>query len=195
MRRRLRKYYPGWLVFGGGGSGGLSSVTTDGSLTGNGTGGSPLGFNPLVNFITTSDQQNNDGATQNRLLLSAFLLTYSLTFSNILINVKTADAVNNSDIGLYNAAGTLIANAGPQTFPTTGVRTFAMLQGAQTILPGRYFFAHTTVSGTLVIGGDSFASSLYYNGAFAVTAAAALPASFVPPALNYPHNVTWFALS
>lgn len=214
-----RRYLPGWIVSGGGGSGGASTVQTDGvtiqgdgsagnkiaikqvetqaRLTGAGTVASKLDIAGWPCTFFTYPQATGFGptVTANKLILLGFTLDCALTFSQVTVSLVTNDNTNNSDIGLYNSAGTLIANIGAQHTPAGGDQTFAFTQGAQTISPGLYFFAVTSAGSTLNPNGNQQFFCAYFNGTFGTSAGGALPASIAPPALAPSRNGITFCLS
>ena len=170
-----RRGFPGVFVTSPGG--GISTVTTNSSLTGAGTSGSPLGVNgwPLTFFSSGVWNTNNIFAGANDVAICGIVIPYSLTFGHIAVNVNTADAANNYDIGIYTAAGAIVADIGPQTLPSTGYVHFAAVQGSQTIAPGMYLFAWTGVSATAKLTTQSQNNPWIYNSNVATSVAAQLP--------------------
>jgi hypothetical protein len=167
------------LRLAGGGGGGLATVTTDSTLTGNGTAGSPLGVKgwPLKFFSSGiwNSQASFPGA--NAISICGLVLEYELTFGNIAVNVNTSDAVNNYDIGIYTAAGALVADIGPRPLPSTGFVHFAAAQGSQTIPPGLYLFAWTGPVNTAKLTLQTQNNPWIYNANVSASAAAQLPST------------------
>jgi len=129
--------------------------------TGGGGGGGGVKGWPLTFFSTGLNPSDASAGSSNVVAISAFVLPYTLTFANMLVDVSVADAVNNYDFGIYNQAGTLVANIGPQTLPATGLKKLATTQGVQTINPGLYLFGFTCTVATAEIG-MSFAVVLWH---------------------------------
>jgi hypothetical protein len=141
-------------------------------------------LSPAFNLWTCNGGQGQL-LTANTLLLIGFTLPAPVTFSNLVIGVTTGDGTNNSDVGIYNSAGTLIADAGAQHFSTTGNTVkIAMVQGSQTIQPGKYYLAYTSTATTfkpnVCYGGGDI--TFAYNASFGASSGGALPASITPPA-------------
>jgi len=209
---------PGWWLSNPGGGGGgtvqtdgvtiqgdgsagnkiaIKQVETQARLTGAGTVASKLDIAgwPLTQFQRSGQLLNKENLTgANVLALSPFSLSYALTFSNIVVFVGTADAVNNSDIGIYNSGGVLIANIGAQTLPSATEVTLPTVQGSQTILPGLYWFAFTSAGATLAIFCDPNGLSYYFSLGFGASVGGALPASIVPPAFSPGREIICFLL-
>lgn len=205
MRRwRLPKYFPGWFVSGGGG-GGLSTVTTTAQLTGAGTIASPLGIAgwPLTFYPIGFFQGASQTATANTLSLGGFVLFTPVTFANITVDINAADNGHNNDLGIYTAAGILAANIGAQHIAAMGVTTFATVQGAQTLAPGKYVFALTSAASTFSLfqgwnGGLGQSPFTWYsNASTGVSAGGALPNSISAPAVSVTRSpfLPWAALS
>lgn len=175
----------------------LKAVQTAAQLTGAGTVASPLGISgwPMSGFNRAgylAAVYNN--TSPNALALSPFNLPYALTFANIAVYVSTPDASHNSDIGLFNSAGTLVANIGAQLISSSGEQAFATAQGSQTIPPGLYWFALTSAATSFSIYGDNTSMSLYFSQAFGSSVGGALPASISPPAFSIARNLLSFML-
>ena len=176
-------FLPGWIVSGGGG-GGLSSVTTDATLTGAGTAGSPLKVKPSTWF--PGDVYQNPSGTvtpniNNTWVWGIFLPT--LSAGNISINVITADAVNNTDIGFYNASGILVADIGAQVIGSTGYQNKALAQGTVLFTTGLYFLSFTSAGSTLALASyPNLATTWTRTNTAGVTAGGALAASISVPA-------------
>jgi len=166
----------------------IKAVQTAARLIGAGTVASPLDVAgwPLTSYASLF-ALGGVAANTNQTRISGFALPAPLRFSQIGVRVGATDAVNNYDLGVYNAAGTLIANIGAQPLPTTGFVSFATVQGAQTILPGIYAFAFTGNAGTAQIFYDSGDGLVIFsNQNYQVTVGGALAASVpaVTPAPN-----------
>lgn len=72
-----------------------------------------------------------------------------LSVGNIIVNVSTVDATHNSDIGIYNAAGTLQAHIGATEIGTLYGQAIAFTGGTQTISAGKAYVCMTSTVGTL----------------------------------------------
>ena len=155
----------------------MSTVTTNSSLTGAGTSGSPLGVNgwPLTFFSSGVWNSNANFLGNNDIAICGIVIQYALTFSHIAVNVATADAVNNYDLGIYTAAGALVADIGPQTLPSTGYVHFATVQASQTIAPGMYLFAWTGPVNTAKLSLQTQNQPWIYNGNLSSSTGAQLP--------------------
>lgn len=178
MKRPWYKgFLPGWIVSGSGG--GLSSVTTNPTLTGAGTGGSPLGVTgwPLAYYSFILARSNTFGITANQVTVYGFALPHALTFSNICVWIGTADAVNSYDFGIYSFTGSLLAHIGAQTLPSTAFQAFGVVGGAKTIQAGLYAFAFTGTAATANISGAAITGQIFYNGSYAASVGGVLPAS------------------
>jgi hypothetical protein len=218
MKRFYSRYKPGWFVWNPGGSGGSGTVQTDGvtiqgdgssgnkialkqvetdaTITGAGTVASPLSVvPPTYNFFQYGGIGNNLALPQNQTLISGFLLPYSLTFSKIFFALTTADAGTNSDIGIYTAAGVLVANIGAQHLGTNFGNVIATVQGSQTIAAGLYMFAATTAGNTIVINSSFGTACWVFSSTAGVTAGGALAASITAPTRSVSDLVPLFALS
>lgn len=120
-------------------------------------------------------------AAANKIYLTGFPVYTPIVFSKITLTFSTGDAVNNQDFGLYNPAGTLVANIGAQIIAGTAAVTYNVVQGSQTIQPGLYYSAWTSNGTTSRIW---FASSwgFFTSNNFGSSAGGALPGSITPPA-------------
>jgi len=144
-----------------------------------GGGGSPAGW-PLTFFSYTNN--TGTGVTPNAANATTaigFSLPFSLTFAHITCFILVADGANLYDFGIYNSAGTLVADIGAQHLPSTGLLTFATVQGSKTINAGLYLFGWTGNATTASLSGD--ASNGAFNWFFSTNVAASvgggLPAS------------------
>ena len=189
----------------GGAGGGLSSVTTDATLTGAGTGASPLKVaNPFPGGWPVSIwiDRNNSGGTAhsfptNTLDIYGVQIDEQVQFSQLYIEIDALDAGHNYDVGLYNFAGTLLANIGAQPLPATGNLFFNTVQGLITINPAIYWLVFTGAASTAQYG-ISFGQrgTLSYATALATQASAggACPATITPLAKSYTTTKGFFGL-
>ena len=142
-------------------------------LAGGGGGGG--GGEALV-YFGDADNFTNLDATANAVSVAGFVLPYALKFSNLTIRVSAGDAANDSDAGVYNQAGNLIANIGAQKLGA-GTQTIPTVQGLQTIPPGLYLFALTSAGSALIVACDFDAPTWFVQFNVAASVGGALPAA------------------
>lgn len=147
-----------------------------GSIRLSGGGGGGGGSSPLA-YFGDADNFSNLAISADQVFVTGFVLAYSLTFSNITIKVTVGDAVNNSDCGVYDQAGALLANIGPQALGFVARRTFPTVQGTQTIPAGIYLFGFTSAGGVLEVSGDNDAATWFVSLDVAPSVGGALPAA------------------
>ena len=151
-----------------------------------GFGGGGVSGYPLTLFQYGANPDSAVAASANAVNYTAFGLWAPISFGHLVVNVGAGDGVNNSDIGIYNAAGSaLLANIGAQHIAGTGIQTFTLVQGTVTLTPARYILAFTSVASTLTLQRDG------HWGAWAVvttgtgsSSGGALPASIPAPTLT-----------
>jgi hypothetical protein len=197
LRRLLKGYQPGWFSNKGGGSGGgLASVSHDATLSGLGTAGTPLKIagGAVPGFSTGFPASTSSAVTANKLVLNSVFIPSPTVFANIAVAVSAADAVNNCDLGLYDATGAMVANIGAQPIAATGRQSFATVQGVKTIGAGLYYFAFTSNAAVLVLLAGNGVLTPYFLGTFGASAGGALPANITPPANNFDQYPTQFTL-
>jgi hypothetical protein len=147
---------------------------------------------PVAGFIYNPGLVVSHAATANKIYLLVVPIGSWFTFSHLGFYVGTADATHNSDVGVYNSAGTLIANVGATTYSGTGFTTAAVAQGTLTEPPGLYGLAFTSVASTFGLDGDNGAGvAVFANGAYGTSAGGALPPSITFPAIS-PANQTFY---
>jgi hypothetical protein len=204
LRRLLKGYKPGWFSNkAGGGGGGLASVSHDATLSGLGTAGTPLTVDHPAGWPTRMFQVGgNSGGVghsfpTNTLDIHGFQLPVQLTFDHIWLEIDASDAGGLYDCGVYNLAGTLIADIGAQALPATGNLAFATAQGAKTLNPGIYFIVFTGNASVaqygltfLSRGVTAFASTL----ATQTSVGGACPATITPLAESIATTMGYFAL-
>lgn len=145
--------------------------------TGGGGGGSVSGW-PVAGYANFAANAGNQGLVgANNVWVSGFFLGYSATFAHITLNIGVADAAGLYDFGVYNKAGTLIADIGAQHLPSTGVQNFAIVQAAQTLQPGLYALGITGNSTTATFNSQGTTISWISNANIATSSSGALPAS------------------
>jgi len=172
-----------------GGGGGFSGVTTNSTLTGSGQASSALSVNgwPTNILVIGGQADSSNGAVANKVNYSGFYLTTSLTFTTLGFNIGTLDGVNNSDVGIYNAAGSsLLANIGAQHLGSTGMQSFTVTQGTVTLQPARYLFAYTSAASTLAMQKDNrIITWAFTAGGVGVSVGGALPATIPAPTVSF----------
>lgn len=151
-----------------------------------GGGGGGTGVTAATGLVTGEYAGTVIALTAGANTLSVYGLPFPnlLTFAHIGVNVNTADAVNNYDIGIYNSSGTLIAHIGAQTLPSTGMVTFAVVGGAKTLTPAVYYLATTGAATTASLQGMARELIQSFNSSYGSSAGGALPASITPPTLT-----------
>ena len=169
------------------------------SIQVNNPGGGGSAAVPTPGFFEIS-QNNGAGPapTANKLVIAGFYLPYPMAISTIGFFVDTTDGSNNSDVGLYNSAGTLVANIGAQHLGSSGPIAGTIVQGTINEPAGFHYFAYTSVGTTLQLAQDSTGVYFtpYANVAFGTSSGGALPASIAAPAINPVSGVfrPWFWL-
>lgn len=175
----------------------IKQVETAARLNGAGTVASPLDIVgwPITGFTYPAGTNDAQGSVTNQTVVYGFALPFALTFSKITFFVNTADATNNSDVGLYSAAGSLVANIGAQHLATASAVTIATVQGSQTIAPGLYWMAFTSASNVLKLYGNNsqFGLGSYTNAG--VTSGGALANSITAPVVSPLRQTLSFTLS
>jgi hypothetical protein len=136
--------------------------------------------------------------TANKLWLIGRYLP-AISFSQICTNIAAADSATNSDLCLYNGAGTLVANAGARHLDATGVQCFAPVQPVSIILPsGLYFYGWTSAGSALKINLDTTSNKepLAYSvsSAHETSSGGVCPASIKPPGRSVTPIGTQFGL-
>jgi hypothetical protein len=174
----------------------LKAVQTQARLTGAGTVASKLDIAgwPVAYFAGGAGVGQSNPAVTNRVAYGGFALGYALTFATISFYLNTADGAHNCDVGIYDAAGQLVANIGAQALGSSGLNNLATIQGSQTISPGRYVFAYTSASNVLVLGADFTPVPWCSNNGTDVSAGGALPASIVAPTVAPGNRISRFSL-
>jgi hypothetical protein len=162
--------------------GGGSSLATPVSVANGGTGTA----NALIFYTPFT---NNNGGTAgfgfnaNQTIVIGQFIPYPLSVGNITLNVTTADAVNNYDIGFYNSLGALVAHTGAIHLPSTGFQTFPLTGGTFAPTAGLYYLALTANVATAQLGFLSGMGGVYTSTTSGgVTAGGVLGATITPPA-------------
>ena len=165
----------------------LKAVQNSARLTGAGTVASPLDVAgwPLSYWQGVFRDHNQDiSQSANTLSYTGFVLPAPVTFSNLSFGVQTADAANNSDVGLYDHTGALAAHIGAQLLAATGYVTIAVVGAPITIPPGIYFFAVTSAAANLKLYADSAMPRYNAASSYGASVGGALPNSITPPAIS-----------
>ena len=147
-------------------------------------GGGVSGF-PLTLFQYGANPDSAIAAGANQVNYTGFGLSVPVTFGHLAVSVGTGDGVNNSDIGIYNAAGSaLLANVGAQHIAGTGTQIFTLVQGTVTLNPARYILAFTSVTSTITLQRDGhWGTWCAVTSGGPISSGGALPASITAPTL------------
>ncbi len=113
-----------------------------------------------------------------------FWLPNAGQFGHLLVDIQSVDALNNYEFGIYNAAGTLIANTTAGGISSNGWQSFAISQGTVTMAAGKYFFASSAATSNTAAGFTAV-DAIYTSGAFGALDAAVFPSMITPPADSY----------
>ena len=161
---------------------------------GGGGGGSTGGS--TTNVVGQPSAVNiNQQIASNKLLISSFSVNSTTVFSHIVLRIKTADAVNSYDAGIYTSAGVLLANIGAQTLPSTGNITFSILQSAQTLTPGIYALGLTGAVGAVAgFDGSNVTITWLYNQTYANSSSSTCPSSITALTVGVSNNAICFLL-
>lgn len=156
------------------------TIVTNSTLTGNGSGGSPLSVanQPLTWFVLQGVFTTTGGSTTaNQVLLNGINIPQAVTFSQLCTPINVADGTNLYDYGLYNTSGALIADWGPQHLVGTPpyYQCYSNVQGTVTIQPGNYLIGWTanSTTGKFFYGGSN--TTWYYNATFMASSGGQLP--------------------
>jgi hypothetical protein len=159
--------------------------------------------------------------TANTLMVEAFYLPTSITFTKFQTWVSTLDAAHAYDVGLYTSAGTLLVDTGAQALSATGVFSSVFQTNAActanhtpaqccsgsssgsclstvTLSPGLYWLAWTGNSAVAAFNCLSASANAAIVPGFAATtgtsASGILPSTFTPPSLAYAGSACTFGL-
>lgn len=189
-------------LFNPGGAGGVTSVTGTAPVTSSGGATPAIGLTPITYWAYFGDigASNVLGVTANQVSVVGVLINWPVSVGNLKFNVTTLDnSANLYDLGFYNAAGTLVADAGPHTYTTAGAKTAPIVQGTVTLNPGLYWLALTGNASVLAIsayGTGGLNWSFGGNLNVAASVGGQLPSPITPPATS-PFNsfaIPWVAL-
>jgi len=180
----------------------LKAIQTTARLMGTGTVASPLDVTgwPLPGWVSGGwgASARFFASTANKLNVYGVIFPAPVLCSNITLDINTADAVNNCDIGFYNSAGVLLAHIGAQTIPATGLQTYAIVGGPLVIPAGTNYFATTSAANTAILfitGGGGLAVGWGTNLSYGASTGGALPASITPPGLSASGEVPNYVLT
>ena len=190
------------LFFPGGSSGAVTSVTGTAPVTSSGGTTPAIGLTAMTYWAVMGNDAGSgtQGVIANQTSVVGVLIQWPISVGNIRFNVATLDnSANLYDIGFYNAAGTLVADAGPASYTTANRKTAAIVQGTVRLNPGLYWMGLTGNGSVLTISGYATGSLLWVFGGNANVAASVggqLPASITPPTVTPDNNlvVPWVAL-
>lgn len=162
--------------------------------TGGGGGSStPKGW-PLTQYNQGGNNAPLTVGGANQVYVVQFQLPYQLTFSHITTYVTVADAVHNTDMGIYSNVGNLLANIGGQAISGTAFQGAATLQGMLTLNPGLYLYALVSAGTTFQIGFTNQGYTQYRNSNGGTGVAGTLPATVTAPTITADANIPWFQL-
>lgn len=217
LARAASLLIPAWWVWNPGqGGGGGGTVHTDGvTIQGDGSVGTPIALLDAMtdgatlqgagiaadklavipsSFYQQGFIQGNFGPSANTIWLNGFNLLGPLTFSNITIVVQDTDASNLYDVGIYTAAGALVAHAGAQAIPAGSVQTFAMIGAPITLPQGRYLFAFTGDGGNVSIYYTANMLTWFENVGYGASAGGVLPNTIAAPTPSPNNTAVCFCL-
>ncbi len=151
------------------------------------------GATALPFFATASGRTGSTiGAGANVNSLWGILLPYSVTSTEIIYDVTTADnSAHAYDIGLFDNSGNLVVDLGATpgtTFaPAKGFNTLTWAQGSTSLTAGRYYLGFTTTCTATCakIAGAVDVVSFIINKSAGASSGGALSTSVTPPADNW----------
>jgi hypothetical protein len=109
----------------------------------------------------------------------------ALSVGHIQVDITTADGAHNSDIGIYNAAATTLAHVGATAMGSTGINTFALAGGTQSISAGLDYLCLTSTASTIQLAAYQNSGSVFnWASVASTTSGGALNSSFTPPTLS-----------
>jgi hypothetical protein len=157
------------------------------NLSGGSGAGTPTGW-PLT-FWTNRAACGNATIGQpfgnNTYTLYGFSLEAAVLVNKIVVWIAVIDAAGLYDLGIYNAAGTLVAHTGPIHLPSANMQAFSVAGAPITLPAGKYYFATTgsavTAQYQVFTGGSGAVSFANATGLGAATGGT-LPATIAPPA-------------
>lgn len=83
---------------------------------------------------------------------SFYIPSPGVSADRIIFDVGVADASDNSDVGIYNTSGSLLADVGAATYSSTGVTAKAFAQGTVYFPPAMYWQCWTSAATTFKLG-------------------------------------------
>lgn len=184
------------------GSSGVTSVTGTAPVVSSGGATPAISLSPMTYWAVMGNDASVGTLTAvaNQTFVVGVLIQWPLSVGHIRFNVGTFDnSANLYDIGFYNAAGTLVADAGPASYTTAGRKSAAIVQGTVTLNPGLYYVGFTGNASVLVISAYTSGNLLWVFGSNANVAASVggqLPSPITPPTAT-PDNTSalpWIAL-
>lgn len=210
-------FAPAWWVWNPGqGGGGGGTVHTDGvTIQGDGSSGTPIALLDAMtdgstlqgagiaasklavipsSFYQQGFIQGNFGPNANVLWLNGFNLEGPMTIGNITIVVQNTDPTNLYDVGIYTAAGVLVAHAGAQAIPAGSVQTFALIGAPITLPQGRYLFAFTGNGGVVSIYYTANMLTWFESTGYGASVGGVLPATIAAPTPNPNNTAVCFCL-
>jgi hypothetical protein len=148
---------------------------------------------PLSFFLTGGGRtETSISGQQNVTALWGFLLPYSVTTTNLIYDVTTADnTANDYDIGIFNDVGVLVLHLGPTAgtkfAPSAAFHALPWAEAATELVPGRYYLAFTTncSSQCAAIGAAANNMSFAVDAAAGASTGGALPSTVKLPAAGW----------
>lgn len=129
-------------------------------------------------------------ATANATICAGIIFPSALSVGHVVVFFSPGDGSNNSDVGIYNASGTLVAHIGAQLLTTSGL-SYAFAGGTQSIPAGQGYYCFTSAGSTIAIIGNAAATSFFSTGSVSsTTSGGALNSTITPPANNYNDGAT-----
>lgn len=171
------------------GSAGVTAVTGVAPITSSGGATPAIGLTPVTYWQTPNTSANFTQigpAGANQTYASGLIINYPISVGHIAFDVAVLDnSANLYDVGLYNAAGNLVANVGAASYITTGLFTPALAQGTVRLNPGLYYVSLTGNATVMKIFGMASNATQSFVWGFSANAGAsiggALPATITPP--------------
>jgi hypothetical protein len=134
---------------------------------------------PFTSYQLASKGKTVSLAAADDIAIYPFVLPYAQKVTNICVFISGADGSHNSDIGIYDASGNLVAHIGAQLISTAGARALAVLNGPVVLQPGLYFLAFTSAATNLIwaISSDDMEYALALESTSSTSSGGALPSS------------------
>lgn len=134
---------------------------------------------PFTSYQLASKGKTVALADANDIAIYPFILPYAQQVTNICVFISAADPSNNSDIGIYDAQGNLVAHIGAQLLSTAAAVTLAVEGGPVELAAGLYFLAFTSAATNLIwaISSDNMEYALALEATSSTSSGGALPST------------------